>query len=231
MVYSCLLPSDCQNRNTHILSTRYFPDKPGFSIFYSPLTSPGSLMVQQALPILGEMWRNIKRRAELLSKHLESIHSQSGSRGQGGGGGGGEAWEKEGNKRARGRQWERNTPESATFFLLKLIKYGPGLLKTRGLPGYWVCPGLGRLCSLLHCTLHCPVKAPHMVLTHKQSGSLYGFTALVCKKTYTWNFCIAMENWLWHLWMCACVEAHFKIPTHEHGRYTHVSRSREICVI
>lgn len=116
-----------------------------------------------SLPVLGEILVKIQGPAELLSKHLESIHSQSGSRGWEEGG----AWEKERNKRVRGRQWERNTRESATFFLLKLIKYGPGLLKTQGLPGYWVCPGLGRLCSFLHCTLHCPAKAPHMVLTHK----------------------------------------------------------------
>lgn len=85
IVYSCqwLSPSDCQNRNTHISSIRYFPAKPRFFIFCSPLTSPGSLTAQPALPILGEMWKNIKRRAELLSKHLESIHSQSGSRGGG----------------------------------------------------------------------------------------------------------------------------------------------------
>lgn len=84
----------------------------------------------------------------------------------------GGAWEKEGNKRVRGRQWERNTRESATFFLLKPIKYGPGLLKTRGLPEYWLWPGLGRLCSLLNRTLHCPTKAAHMVLTHKHTQAV-----------------------------------------------------------
>lgn len=117
------------------------------------------------------LWNPVQHtgtRAELLSKHLEFIHSQSGFRGCWVGEAGG-AWEKEGNKRVRGRQWERNTRESATFFLLKPIKYGPGLLKTRGLPEYWLWPGLGRLCSLLNCTLHCPAKAAHMVLTHKQS--------------------------------------------------------------
>lgn len=113
-------------------------------------------------------------KAELLSKHLEFIHSQSGFRGCWVGG----VWEKEGNKRASGRQWERNARESATFFLLKLIKYGPGLLKTRGLPEDWLCPGPGRLCSLLNCTLHCSHKAPRTVLTHihtSKSCLLQGF--------------------------------------------------------
>lgn len=74
-------------------------------------------------------------------------------------------------KQKRERQRERNTRESTTFFLLKLIKYGPGLLKTQGLPGCWDCAGLGRFCSLLHCTLHCPAKALHMVLTHTHNQS------------------------------------------------------------
>lgn len=90
----------------------------------------------------------------------------------------GGVWEKEGNKRASGRQWERNARESATFFLLKLIKYGPGLLKTRGLPEDWLCPGPGRLCSLLNCTLHCSHKAPRTVLTHIHTSEwrlLHGF--------------------------------------------------------
>lgn len=42
-----------------------------------------------SLPVKHEILRNIEGQAELLSKHLESIHSQRGSRGRGGGGGGG----------------------------------------------------------------------------------------------------------------------------------------------
>lgn len=37
------------------------------------------------LPLFDEILRSTEGQAELLSKHLESIHSQSGSRGRGGG--------------------------------------------------------------------------------------------------------------------------------------------------
>lgn len=122
-------------------------------------------------------WRG--EQTKLLSKHLESIHSQTGSRGWRETGGGRHEKKNGENDRVRNietetreRKRERERRERTTFFLLKLIKYGPGLLKTQGLPEYWSCAGLGHLWSLLHCTLHCPAKAASVVLTLSHTHTL-----------------------------------------------------------
>lgn len=64
-----------------------------------------------SLPVLGEILVKIQGPAELLSKHLESIHSQSGSRG----------WEEGGHEKKRGIKEcegdsERETHERAQPF-------------------------------------------------------------------------------------------------------------------
>ena len=119
-----------------------------------------------SVPLLDEIPRNIEGQAELLSKHLESIHSQSGSRGRGGGGGGGGGgMRKRGGikrvrdrKRKRGRQRERHTHErERNLFLAQAHQVrarapeNAGITRVLGLS--W--PGPPLLTPALHATLPC----------------------------------------------------------------------------